>query len=278
MKLKKRFEKYRDQQVRQKPTKAALPVWTRRVGTFFRYLLIILGVVGLYLGVKGLFGLLFLTTTAMWGGHLRDTLLTFLRVTAAVILGSVWTIPVGVLIGTHPSWTRRLQPVVQVVASFPAPMLFPIVTWVMLRWGISIEIGSIILMLLAAQWYILFNVISGATLIPDQMKDLASVFRLKGAPYWKAIVFPAIFPSLLNGWITATGGAWNASIVSEYVNTGKGTLIATGIGASISRAAQAADYAMLASGIVTMVSALVLLNRFFWGGLYRLAETRYRLE
>ena len=198
--------------------------------------------------------------------------------TIAVIVGSLWTIPIGVFIGTHPVWTRRLQPLVQIVASFPAPMLFPILTLVMMRMGVNFEWGSIVLMLFASQWYILFNVISGATLIPRDLIDLGLLFRLSGLQHWRAIIIPAIFPSLVNGWITATGGAWNASIVAEFVQQGDQKLVATGIGASITQAAQSGNFPQLATGIVVMITLVVLLNRLFWGSLYKLAETKYRLE
>ncbi len=167
---------------------------------------------------------------------------------------------------------------VQIVASFPAPMLFPILTLVMMRMGVNFEWGSIVLMLFASQWYILFNVISGATLIPRDLIDLGLLFRLSGLQHWRAIIIPAIFPSLVNGWITATGGAWNASIVAEFVQQGDQKLVATGIGASITQAAQSGNFPQLATGIVVMITLVVLLNRLFWGSLYKLAETKYRLE
>jgi NitT/TauT family transport system permease protein len=233
---------------------------------------------GLVIGARGSYILLSATHLNYWIFHLRDTFYTFLRVAAAVILGSLWTIPVGVFIGINPIWTRRLQPVVQIIASFPAPMLFPILTLFLIKSGIGLEIGAVLLMLFASQWYILFNVISGATRIPKQMLDVGKVFRLKGFQYWRSILLPAVFPSLVNGWITAAGGAWNACIVTEYVSQGKTTLMATGIGASISSAAQEADFPKLAGAIFIMVLTVVLLNRFFWGALYRLAETRFRLE
>jgi NitT/TauT family transport system permease protein len=195
-----------------------------------------------------------------------------------VILGSLWTVPLGVWIGTHPVWTRRMQPLVQVVASFPPPMLFPILTSLFLAAGVSIEFGAVVLMVFASQWYILFNVIAGATQIPRQFLDIADVFQLRGLHYWRSIIIPAIFPSLLNGWITAAGGAWNASIVSEIVMHGNQTVAATGIGSAITRAAQEGNFPVLAGAILVMVTTVVLLNRFFWGSLYRLAETKYRFD
>ncbi|MBI4404592.1 MAG: ABC transporter permease subunit, partial [Deltaproteobacteria bacterium] len=137
---------------------------------------------------------------------------------------------------------------------------------------------AVLLLLFAAQWYILFNVISGASQIPRSMLDLSDVFRLRGVAKWRSIILPAIFPSLVIGWITAAGGAWNACIVSEFVQYDGKNLLATGIGASITQAAQRADFPHLAAGIVVMVTTVVMLNRLFWGYLYKLSETKYRLE
>jgi NitT/TauT family transport system permease protein len=218
------------------------------------------------------------TKLSDWLTQLRNTWFTFLRVTFAVILGSLWTIPAGVFIGTHPVWTRRLQPLVQIVASFPAPMLFPILTLFMMRLGVNFEWGSVVLMLFASQWYILFNVISGATLIPRELIDLGLLFRLPGLQQWRAIIIPAVFPSLVNGWITAAGGAWNASIVAEFVQQGDTKLVATGVGSAITEAARLGNFPQLASGVVVMMTVVVLLNRLFWGSLYKLSETKYRLE
>lgn len=252
--------------------------WLKRVVWLLRVAAVLISLILMVYGTISMFRLVHATSWPTWLGHLRDTALTFLRVTIAVVIGSLWTIPVGVFIGMNPRWTQRLQPVVQVVASFPAPMLFPMLVYFLLRAGIGLQGGSIVLMLFASQWYILFNVISGATMIPAQLIDVAQVFRVRGWSRWQSIILPAIFPSLVNGWITAAGGAWNASIVSELVQVGNQTLAATGIGASITLAAQAGDYPRLAGGILVMVTTVVLLNRFFWGALYRLAETRFRVE
>ncbi|MFM8315751.1 MAG: ABC transporter permease subunit, partial [Deltaproteobacteria bacterium] len=142
----------------------------------------------------------------------------------------------------------------------------------------NFEWGSIVLMLFASQWYILFNVISGATLIPRDLIDLGFLYRLSGWRQWKAIIIPSVFPSLVNGWITAAGGAWNASIVAELVQQGNQKLVATGVGSSITEAARSGNFPALATGIVVMMTVVVLLNRLLWGSLYKLAETKYRLE
>jgi len=251
---------------------------SRRHLPWIRVILAIILLLGTAYGARSIYLLLAGNSLANWLMLVKYTFFTFLRVSAAVVLGSLWTIPVGVFIGTHPKWTSRLQPVVQVVASFPAPMLFPIIVYLLLRLNIGLEIGAIALMLFASQWYILFNVISGATRIPHQMLDVAQVFRVKGLHRWKAILLPAIFPSLVNGWITAAGGAWNACIVSEFVLYQNQELTATGIGAAITKAAQQGNFPELAAAIFVMVMTVVLINRFFWGNLYRLAETRFRLE
>jgi NitT/TauT family transport system permease protein len=243
-----------------------------------RGILAIIGVVFLFWAGQKMYSIIAVTKMTDWWLQLKLTFFTFLRVTVAVILGSLWTIPAGVFIGTHPKWTRRLQPMVQIVASFPAPMVFPMLTLVMIKMGVNFEWGSIVLMLFASQWYILFNVISGATLIPRDFIDLGQLFRLSGIQQWKAIVIPSVFPSLVNGWITAAGGAWNASIVAELVEQGGQRLVATGVGASITEAARVGNFSALATGIVVMITIVVLLNRLLWGSLYKLAETRYRLE
>ncbi len=237
-----------------------------------------MGGVAFVFGIYSMVELVAATPGKTWLLHIRDTFFTLLRVTAATLLGALWAVPLGVFIGTHPTWTRRLQPVVQVVASFPAPMLFPLLTALFLHVHLSLETGAVVLMLFASQWYILFNVISGATLIPHSLIDVAAIFHVRGFHYWRAIILPAIFPSLVNGLITAAGGAWNASIVAEIVSYGEVSLSATGIGSSITRAAQAADFPSLAGGILVMVTTVVVLNRLLWGSLYRLAETKFRLD
>jgi NitT/TauT family transport system permease protein len=261
--------------------KRSAKAWRKRgvaILWVLRIFFVLAGIVGTIWGIKSMYTLLAATNVATWVMYLKNICFTFVRVCLAVVIGSLWAIPVGVFIGTNPKWTSRLQPVVQIVASFPAPMLFPILAYVMAKMGLSFEIGACVLFLFASQWYILFNVISGAVLIPRHMIELGYLFRLKGWHYWKAIILPAIFPSLVNGWITAAGGAWNASIVAEIVQQGKNVYVATGIGSVITQSANQGDFPTLAGGILVMVTVVVLLNRLFWGSLYRLAETRYRLE
>lgn len=203
---------------------------------------------------------------------------TFLRVLAAVLLGGLWTIPVGVWIGTSPRVARILQPVIQIAASFPANMLFPFVTLLFLRFGANFDIGCIALMMLGTQWYILFNVIAGAMAIPNDLHEAGAVFKLSGWRRWKTLILPSIFPFLITGAITASGGAWNASIVSELVSWHDKTLQATGLGAYIADVTNKGEWNGIVWGTTVMCVFVVLMNRMLWRKLYSLAESKYRLD
>jgi len=204
--------------------------------------------------------------------------LTFLRVSAALILGSLWTIPVGVAIGFQPRLSHLLQPIAQIAASFPATALFPLILIGLETLGVSLGFGSVVLMLLAAQWYILFNVIAGAQAIPSEFKEIATLFRFSTVQRWTTVILPGIFPFLITGLITASGGAWNASIVAEYFQLRGHTLMTLGLGAQISAASDQANYAVLLGGTMIMALMVVTINRLVWRPLYRLAETKYRLD
>ncbi|MBI1862285.1 MAG: ABC transporter permease subunit [Deltaproteobacteria bacterium] len=249
-----------------------------RWGPIAKWLLIAVLVIGIVRGASQLLGLLWVNTPSTYMELLRDTFLTLLRVIVSVVLGSLWTIPLGVWIGIHPKWTQRLQPIVQVTASFPYPMVYPLLATFLVSLGVEIDLGAVALMILGSQWYILFNVISGATRIPLAFFDIAQIFRLRGWTYWRSIILPGIFPDLVTGWITAAGGAWNACIVTELVQNGPTRFMASGIGASITQAATQADYPRLAAAVVIMTATVVGLNFIFWGQLYRLADTKYRLD
>ena len=203
---------------------------------------------------------------------------TFLRTLGALVLSALWTVPAGILIGRSPIWSRRLQPVAQLVASFPAPMIFPIVTGALLAMGVPFGIVASALMLLGAQWYVLFNVLAGASAMPHDLEEAAETYRLRGVDKWKKLFLPAVFPYLVTGLITAAGGAWNASIVAESL-TYKGRPLQTfGLGSTITQATAAANFPLLAAGVLTMSLALIALNRSIWRPLYRLAETKYSLN
>jgi NitT/TauT family transport system permease protein len=200
------------------------------------------------------------------------------RVIALVIFSSlVWT-PVGVAIGFNPKLARITQPIVQILASFPANFLFPFATLAFLKLGLSLNWGSMLLMALGAQWYLLFNVIGGAQGIPNDLREMAASIGLRRSRRWRALVGPGIFASWVTGAITASGGAWNASIVSELVSWGNTSLRAAGLGAYISEATAKGDWPRIVLGVGLMSIFVVGLNRLVWRPLYGLAETRYRLD
>jgi NitT/TauT family transport system permease protein len=203
---------------------------------------------------------------------------TFLRVNAALLLGALWTIPVGVAIGFSPRLARIAQPLAQIAASVPATALFPVVLLVLIRLGGGLGLGSIVLLLLGTQWYILFNVIAGAMAIPTDLKEAASVFGLHGWERWRKLVLPGIFPYLVTGLVTASGGAWNASIVAEYFHFKGQTYSTLGVGALISEASDAKNFDLLLAGTIALAAVVVTTNRLVWRRLYRLAETRFKLE
>lgn len=215
-----------------------------------------------------------------WISVILALLASFVRTSSAVVIGAAWTLPVGILIGRSPVWSRRLQPIIQVVASFPAPMLFPLVTIGLAAAHVPFTAGCVALMLLGAQWYILFNVIAGASAIPHDLMEVASVYRMSRYEQWTRLYIPCVFPYLVTGLITAAGGAWNATIVSEFVTVRKDQppLTAFGLGWLITDATNATNYPLLAASVVTMAVFVVLLNRFFWKRLYRVAEERYSLN
>jgi NitT/TauT family transport system permease protein len=204
--------------------------------------------------------------------------LTFARVNAALLIGSLWTIPVGVAIGFNPRFSHVAQPIAQIAASFPATALFPLILVALSRIGIGLGIGSVVLMLLAAQWYILFNVIAGAQAIPSELREVGTLFRFAKVQRWTTVILPGIFPFLITGLITASGGAWNASIVAEYFQLKGRALSTLGLGAQISTASDQGNYPVLLAATMIMALMVVTVNRLVWRPLYHLAETRYRLE
>jgi NitT/TauT family transport system permease protein len=205
-------------------------------------------------------------------------LATFLRVNLTLVLGALWTIPVGVAIGFNPRLARIAQPLAQIAASVPATALFPVVLLVLIRLGGGLGLGSIVLLLLGTQWYILFNVIAGAIAIPTDLKEAASVFGIRGWERWRKLILPGIFPFLVTGMVTASGGAWNASIVAEYFHFKGQTYSTVGVGAMISAATDAKNFDLLLAGTIALAAVVVTTNRLVWRRLYRLAETRFKLE
>jgi len=204
-------------------------------------------------------------------------LLTLGRVLLATALGTIWTVPAGLAIGLSPRLSRILQPAVQVVASFPAPMLFPAVVALLAAAGVGLGWGSVLLMLLGTQWYILFNVIAGATAIPADLREASRIYRVGRLQRFRELHLPAVFPYLVTGWVTAAGGAWNASIVSEYMSFRGQVLSAEGLGARISIAAAGGDLAVLGAAITVMAAMVSVFNRLVWRRLHGVAERRFSL-
>jgi NitT/TauT family transport system permease protein len=203
---------------------------------------------------------------------------TFLRVEFTLFLAALWTIPAGVAIGMNARLSAALQPVVQVVASVPATALFPIIILLLTRVGGGLAVGSIVLMLLGTQWYILFNVIAGAIALPSDLKEVCGIFQFGSWERWQKLILPGIFPYLITGFVTASGGAWNASILAEYFHLNGQTFSTTGLGAVVSGAADNENYSVLLVATMLMALIVLTLNRLLWRPLYTLASTRYKLE
>jgi NitT/TauT family transport system permease protein len=203
---------------------------------------------------------------------------TFLRVNVSLLLAALWTIPAGVAIGFNPRLARIAQPLAQIAASVPATALFPVLLIALVRAGGGLGIGSIALMMLGTQWYILFNVIAGAIAIPSDLKEVSGLFHFSSLQRWTTLILPGIFPYLITGLVTASGGAWNASIVAEYFHLRGQTLSTVGLGAEISRATDHGHFATLLMATIIMALLVVTINRLVWRPLFHLAETKYRLE
>ena len=245
--------------------------WVRRV------LLAVVVIVAIY-GALRLGQLLFTVPLAGYGRILTGALATALRVAVALIVAVLWTVPLGVAIGSNPRVATIFQPAVQIAASIPATALFPVLLLVLISIPAGLNMAAVLLMLLGTQWYVLFNVIAGATAIPHDLRDTTDLLRLNRVSRWHKLILPALFPYLITGLVTASGGAWNASIIAEYTTFGDKTYHVTGLGSLISEATASGDYALLAASTLTMILVVVCINRFFWRRLYRLAETKYRLE
>jgi NitT/TauT family transport system permease protein len=211
-------------------------------------------------------------------GIFRGAGATFLRVELTLVLAGLWTIPAGVYIGLRPRLSAIAQPIAQIAASIPATALFPIVLLFLIRIGGGLGVGSIVLLLLGTQWYVLFNVIAGATSIPTDLKEVCDIFHLSRIERWRRLYLPGIFPYLLTGFVTASGGAWNASIVAEYFRFHGQTITTTGLGAVISGATDSGNFPVLLGATIVMAALVVTVNRLLWRRLYGLASTKYKLE
>jgi len=233
---------------------------------------------GMAFGAWKLIELFSRVSLGQWGLILKEAMVTLGRVLLAVGISTLWTVPLGLKIGLSPRLSRVAQPFVQVAASFPAPMLFSYIIFLMGIAGIPLGWGSVALMLLGAQWYILFNVMAGAMAIPSDLLEAARMYRFSGWQLFRKVHLPGIFPYLVTGMVTSAGGTWNASIVAEYVTDKGKILTAFGLGSQISEAAAKADFPMLAASVVVMSLMVVVFNRLVWKKLYRLAEEKYSLS
>jgi len=259
-------------------SQAAVADTPARVG-FGRWLyriFLALTVAALAFGFIRVTRLLMLVHLSEWREIGFDAAVTFGRVLAAVALGTLWAVPAGIWIGLNPRLSSRLQPFIQFAASFPAPMIYPWVLLLVIKLGGSLQWGAIPLIMLGTQWYVLFNVTAAASAIPNDIRSCAGILRLDGWRRWSRYLLPAVAPGLVTGWITAAGGAWNATIVSEYVHTGGKLYQATGLGALISRATDAGDFPKLTAAVLVMAVIVVGINRTVWKKLQALANERCR--
>lgn len=202
---------------------------------------------------------------------------TLARVVVLIVLASLVWVPVGVWVGLRPNWTRRVQPIAQFLAAFPANLMFPLAVAAIAHYQVNPDIWLSPLMVLGTQWYILFNVIAGASAFPGELRDAAANMRVRGRLWWLRVILPGIFPYYVTGGITASGGSWNASIVSETVSWGDTHLVAAGIGSYIAAATDAGDYPRVALGVAVMSIFVTLFNRLVWRRLYAFAERRLRI-
>jgi NitT/TauT family transport system permease protein len=204
--------------------------------------------------------------------------LTLLRVAVLIALATVVWVPIGVAVGLRPKLAEKIQPLAQFLAAFPANLLFPPVVFLIVRFGLPPKIWLSPLMILGTQWYILFNVIAGASAFPSDFREAAASFRIPGWHWWRDVMLPGIFPYFVTGAITASGGAWNASIVSEAVSWGSTRLNGGGLGAYIAQMTVAGDYSRITLGIAVMSFLVIATNRLLWRPLYAVAERRTRLD
>ena len=205
-------------------------------------------------------------------------LITLLRVALLIAISSVIWVPIGVLIGLRPALAEKIQPLAQFLAAFPANLLFPVFVIVIVRFQLNPDIWLSPLIVLGTQWYILFNVIAGASAYPNDYREVATNFRIRGWQWWRKVMLPGIFPYYVTGAITASGGAWNASIVAEYVQWGDTKVVAHGLGAYIAQTTAAGDFPKIILGIAVMSLFVTLFNRTLWRPMYAYAESKLRLD
>lgn len=250
------------------------PVLSKTLLWSFNAIVLILIVWGLTKLFQVLSGVGFST----WVILLRNTIWTLIRVFLAVFLCSLWTVPFGIWIATSRTRLRIAQPLIQIIASFPAPMLYPLALAFFFRIGINFDWGSMFLMMIGVQGYVLFNILAGALRIPQELGYALSLIDVTRWDRWKRLYLPSVFPSLVTGWATATGGAWNASVITEVISYYGKPLETGGLGATINLATSTGNFKMLIAALTVMVAVVVLLNRTFWARLYHIAQSRYKMD
>jgi NitT/TauT family transport system permease protein len=203
---------------------------------------------------------------------------TLLRVVVLIAVATLVWVPLGVLIGLRPRFAEKVQPAAQFLAAFPANLLFPVAVLGIVRFDLNPDVWLSPLMILGTQWYILFNVVAGATVFPNDLKEAAANFGIRGWQWWRDVMLPGVFPYYVTGAVTAAGGSWNASIVAEAVSWGDARLTAHGLGSYIAQATAAGDYPRIVLGIAVMSLFVILFNRLVWRPLYGYAERRLRLS
>jgi len=204
--------------------------------------------------------------------------ITLLRVVLLIVVASLIWVPLGVMIGLRPALAEKIQPLAQFLAAFPANLLFPVFVIVILKYQLNPDVWLSPLIVLGTQWYILFNVIAGASAFPNDFREAAANFRIRGWLWWRKIMLPGIFPYYVTGAITASGGAWNASIVSEFVSWGQDKVVAHGLGAYIAQTTADGDFPKITLGVVVMSIFVVAFNRLVWRPMYAMAENKLRLN
>jgi NitT/TauT family transport system permease protein len=206
------------------------------------------------------------------------TIFTMVRVVLLMALATLVWVPAGIWIGLRPALAEKVQPLAQFLAAFPANVIFPVAVVLILKFSLNPDIWLSFLIVFGTQWYILFNVIAGASAFPNDLKEAVANFRIRGWDWWKNVIIPAIFPYYVTGALTASGGSWNAAIVAEYVKWGNDTVSAHGIGAYIAKATADGDYPKIVLGVAVMSLFVIMFNRLLWRPLYGLAERRLRLD
>lgn len=213
-----------------------------------------------------------------WIEIVESALITQVRVMIAVVLSGLIMVPLGIWLGRQPRLVKRIQPIIQVVAGFPMPMIFATITMLLFQLFLPLSVISIFLMMLCAQWYLLFNVIAGAANVPQNLVEVAETAGMKNFEILRRVYFPATFSQIVTGLITAAGGAWNGCIVVEYIKIHGKVYTTKGIGAYIQRVSQEGDYNKLMAAVAILIIVIVVGNRLFWAKLYNLAETKYRMS